>query len=101
MGRKSISPAVKRIRREPSAQAGSATGNRKHRRSVTAPGTLTYNGDDEVSTDSIDNNGNTTHSGANSFIYGWENHLTSMNGGAVALVYDGDGNRVAETSATA
>jgi RHS repeat-associated protein len=31
------------------------------------------------------------------FAYDAENHLTSMNGGTVTLVYDGDGNRVAKT----
>ena len=44
-----------------------------------------------------DNNGDTTHSGANSFSYDSENHLMAMNAGAVTLVYDGDGNRVAKT----
>jgi YD repeat-containing protein len=33
----------------------------------------------------------------NSFTFDSENHLMSMNGGAVTLVYDGDGNRVAKT----
>ncbi|MGD0510742.1 MAG: RHS repeat-associated core domain-containing protein, partial [Candidatus Micrarchaeaceae archaeon] len=31
-----------------------------------------------------------------SFAYDSENHLTSMNGGQVQLIYDGDGNRVAK-----
>jgi RHS repeat-associated protein len=44
-----------------------------------------------------DNNGDTTHSGANSFSYDSENHLMGMNAGTVTLLYDGDGNRVAKT----
>jgi YD repeat-containing protein len=32
------------------------------------------------------------------FTYDSENHLKTMNGGAVTLVYDGDGNRVAKTA---
>jgi len=61
------------------------------------PGSFAYTADDELSTDTYDNNGNTTHSGVNSFTFDSENHLMSMNGGAVTLVYDGDGNRVAKT----
>jgi uncharacterized protein RhaS with RHS repeats len=56
-----------------------------------------YNVADEVSSETYDNNGNTIHSGANSFTYDLENELTSMNGGAVTLLYDGDGNRVTKT----
>ena len=32
-------------------------------------------------------------SGGRTFVFDSENHLTSMNGGAVTIVYDGDGNR--------
>jgi RHS repeat-associated protein len=64
---------------------------------VNSGGTFSYNTDDELSTDVYDNNGDTTHSGANSFSYDSENHLMGMNGGAVTLLYDGDGNRVAKT----
>jgi RHS repeat-associated protein len=63
------------------------------------PGSWTYNTDDEFLTgeaDSYDNNGNTTRSGANSYVFDSENHLKSMNG-VVTMVYDGDGNRVAKT----
>jgi RHS repeat-associated protein len=56
-----------------------------------------YNADDELSTNTYDNNGNTLSAGANSFTYDAENHLLSMNSGAVTLLYDGDGNRVAKT----
>jgi RHS repeat-associated protein len=38
-----------------------------------------------------------TATGGKTFTYDSQNELVSMNGGAVSLVYDGDGNRVAET----
>ena len=60
------------------------------------PGTFTYNSDDEVSTDTFDNNGNTTATGGKTFAFDSENHLVSM-GSTVGLLYDGDGNRVAKT----
>jgi RHS repeat-associated protein len=74
-------------------------GNRKQTTSSLSgvtPGSWTYNTDDELTTDSYDNNGNTTHSGANSYVFDSQNHLMSMNG-TVTMVYDGDGNRVAKT----
>ena len=61
-------------------------------------GSFGYNADDEVNTETYDNNGNTTQlANGNTFAYDAENHLTSMNGGAVSIVYDGDGNRVSKT----
>ena len=60
-------------------------------------GSFGYNADDEVSSESYDSNGNTLATGGKTFTYDPENHLTSMNGGAVRLIYDGDGNRVAKT----
>jgi len=59
-------------------------------------GSFGYNADDEVSTETYDLNGNTLATGGKSFTYDLENHLTSMNGGTVAIIYDGDGNRVAK-----
>jgi YD repeat-containing protein len=56
-----------------------------------------YNIDDEVTTETYDSNGNTLATGGKTFAYDAENHLTSMNGGAVTIVYDGDGNRVSKT----
>jgi RHS repeat-associated protein len=47
--------------------------------------------------ESYDANGNTTSTGGKTYAYDSENHLKSMNGGAVTLLYDGDGNRVAKT----
>ena len=57
----------------------------------------TYDANDRLSTDTYDNDGNTIASGVNQFNYDFENHLTSENGGALSIVYDGDGNRVAKT----
>ena len=57
----------------------------------------TFNADDELASESYDSDGNVTSSGAKTFSFDTENHLMSMNGGSVALVYDGDGNRVAKT----
>ena len=74
-------------------------GNRKSSTSTlsgVSPESFTYSTDDELTTDSYDNNGNTTHSGVNSYNYDSQNHLISMNG-TVAMLYDGDGNRVAKT----
>ncbi len=59
-------------------------------------GSWGYNPDDEVSSESYDQNGNVIASGGKTFSYDSENHLMSM-GGTVALLYDGDGNRVAKS----
>jgi len=61
-------------------------------------GSFTFDADDRIlSSETYDNNGNTTVSGAKTFTYNFENRLKSMNGGAVTLQYDGDGNRVTKT----
>jgi RHS repeat-associated protein len=60
-------------------------------------GSLGYNADDEVSSETYDLNGNTLTASGKTFAYDSENHLTSMNGGQVQIVYDGDGNRAAKT----
>jgi RHS repeat-associated protein len=59
-------------------------------------GSFGYNADDEVSTESYDQNGNTLATGGKTFAYNSQNQLVSM-GSTVALVYDGDGNRVSKT----
>jgi len=59
-------------------------------------GTFTFDANDRLSTETYDNNGNTLTSGGKTFAYDFESRLKSMNG-AVALQYDGDGNRVAKT----
>jgi RHS repeat-associated protein len=62
-------------------------------------GSATFDANDRLSTETYDNNGNTTVSGARAFAYDFENRVKSMNSGSttVTLVYDGDGNRVAKT----
>jgi len=62
-----------------------------------APVSGTFNADDELASEIYDANGNVTSTGGRTFAYDSENHLTSMNSGAVSIVYDGDGNRVAKT----
>src|SRR6185312_8590953 len=61
-----------------------------------SPTSGSYSADDELSSETYDQNGNVTHSGANQFSYDSQNELVTMNGGAVHVVYDGDGNRVAK-----
>ena len=58
-----------------------------------------FNADDEFQapTESYDANGNVTASGGKTFSYDAQNEIVSMNGGAVQMLYDGDGNRVAKT----
>jgi YD repeat-containing protein len=58
-----------------------------------------YDTDDEASTETHDNNGNTLTTGGKSFAYDAENYLTGMNAGGVtvSIVYDAFGNRVAKT----
>jgi RHS repeat-associated protein len=64
-----------------------------------ATGSYTYDADDrQLSTESYDNNGNTTITGARSFAYDFEDRLKSLNNGAVTMVYDAEGNRIAKTA---
>ena len=62
-----------------------------------ANGNFTYDADDRLSTETYDNNGNALTSGGRTFAYDFANRLKSMNDGAVTIIYDGDGNRVAKT----
>ena len=55
-----------------------------------------FNLDDWLSPETYDANGNTLTTGGKSFAYDSENHLVSMNGGAVTMIYDAFGNRVAK-----
>jgi RHS repeat-associated protein len=76
-------------------------GNRSSRASTLAslgPQSFSYDANDELTTDSYDLNGNTTSSGGHSYSYDFENRLASKDGGAVTIVYDGDGNRVAKSA---
>ncbi len=61
-----------------------------------APVSGSFNSDDELSAETYDQNGNVLSSGGKTFAYDAENHLISM-GSTVAVVYDGDGNRVSKT----
>ena len=76
-----------------------AVGNRQQRTStlaaIPATGLLYYDANDRTCTDVYDNDGNTVSSGGIQNAYDFENHLIQH--GAVTVVYDGDGNRVAET----
>lgn len=76
-------------------------GNRLQRTSTLAPvppTSSTYDANDRLTTDTYDTNGNTTASGSNAYTYDFENHLSTLNTSAEAIVYDGDGNRVAKTA---
>jgi RHS repeat-associated protein len=65
-----------------------------------APVSGAFNLDDELASENYDQNGNVTGAGGKRFSYDSQNQLISMNGGAVQLIYDGDGNRVAKTVLT-
>jgi YD repeat-containing protein len=64
---------------------------------VLGPGSssFAYDSNDRLTTDTIDNNGNTTLSGGVSNTYDFENRMTTH--GSTTMVYDGDGNCVSET----
>ncbi len=72
-----------------------------NRRSITSnvaavpAGLFNYDANDRLTTDIYDNNGNTISSGGIPNSYDFENRLITH--GNVTIVYDGDGNRVAET----
>jgi hypothetical protein len=57
--------------------------------------TYSYDADDRLAADAYDADGNTTNSLGTTNSYDFENHLIQH--GYVTVVYDGDGNRVAET----
>ncbi|MGA9672318.1 MAG: RHS repeat-associated core domain-containing protein, partial [Terracidiphilus sp.] len=64
-----------------------------------SPGFGNYNPNDQLSTESYDNNGNVLTTGGKTFTYDSENHMTSMTQGAtvVTMKYDAFGNRVSKT----
>jgi YD repeat-containing protein len=75
-------------------------GNRKSLLSTLTPitsQTATYNANDQVTANSYDANGNTLAANGKTYIYDSMNRMTKFNGGAVTVVYDGDGNRVSKT----
>ena len=55
-----------------------------------------YNADDQISSETYDLDGNVLATGSNTYTYDSENHMTLANNGAVRMIYDGDGNRVAK-----
>jgi RHS repeat-associated protein len=57
---------------------------------------FTYDANDRLTSDSYDANGNTIFSGGTGNAYDFQDHLIQH--GGVSLVYDGDGNRVAESA---
>jgi RHS repeat-associated protein len=57
----------------------------------------TYDGNDQLTTDSHDANGNTTSSAGHTYAYDFEDRLVSKDGTAVTYQYNGDGDRVAKT----
>ncbi|HKG80759.1 MAG TPA: RHS repeat-associated core domain-containing protein [Pyrinomonadaceae bacterium] len=59
--------------------------------------TSNYDANDRLTTDSFDANGNTRVADGRSFTYDFENRIKTVNGGAVRVVYDGDGNLAAKT----
>ena len=59
-------------------------------------GAFSYDNNDRLSVDTFDNNGNTTSSGGISNSYDFENRMLTH--GSVTVVYDGEGNRVSETT---
>jgi RHS repeat-associated protein len=75
-------------------------GNRLSRDSTLASlaaQTFAYNPNDQLTSEGYDPNGNTISVDGNTYAYDFENRLVSKNGGAVSIVYDCDGNRVAKT----
>jgi hypothetical protein len=61
-------------------------------------GSFGYDADDRLSTETYDSDGNVASTGGKTLAYDSENHLVSMNSDAVALLYDGDGNRVVKVA---
>ena len=59
-------------------------------------GSFSFNTDDELASESYDQNGNVLATGGKSFTYNSQNELISM-GGSASLLYDADGNRVSKT----
>ncbi|MBZ4421853.1 RHS repeat-associated core domain-containing protein [Myxococcus sp. RHSTA-1-4] len=79
-----------------------AVGNRTARISTLAgvsTTSSTYNANDQLEGHTYDVNGNTTAAEGQTYTYGYDNRIASLNGGVVTFTYDGDGNRVARTEA--
>jgi RHS repeat-associated protein len=102
-----LSTPLNAIASDPSGMNGSVTytydpvGNRTQKVSTLPgyPGGLTsYNANDQLASDTYDNDGNTTASNGVGYVYDFENHLVQA-GAGINIVYDGDGNRVSKTVA--
>ena len=75
-----------------------AVGNRTQMSSTLGAvpgGSFFYDSNDRLTTDTYDGNGNTKSSAGIANTYDFENRMTGH--GAIAIVYDGDGNRVSES----
>lgn len=59
--------------------------------------TSAYDANDRLTSDSYDANGNTRAAGGHTYAYDFQDRIKSADGGAVKIVYDGDGNRVSKT----
>ena len=84
----------------PAFSSSCSVGNRLQKTSTLPgmPGTASsYNANDQLASDTYDNDGNTTASNGKGYSYDFENHLVQQAG--ITVVYDGDGNRVAKTTA--
>jgi RHS repeat-associated protein len=77
-----------------------AVGNRLSRLS-SLPGipsaNTSYDANDRRTDETYDANGNTRGTGGRSYVFDFENRIRSADGGAVRIVYDGDGNLAAKT----
>ena len=76
-------------------------GNRLSDQSTLGPvgsTSTTFNADDQAQTDSYDSTGDTIATGGNSYAYNSWLRLVSMNGGQVALAYNGLGQLVSKTA---
>jgi RHS repeat-associated protein len=60
-------------------------------------GSFSFNADDELASESYDQNGNVLATGGKTFAYDSQNELISM-GSTASLLYDGFGNRVSKTA---
>jgi RHS repeat-associated protein len=75
-------------------------GNRLARNSTLSgvPNTAdTYDANDRLVSDGYDANGNTRAASGRTYAYDFEDRIKSADNGALRIVYDGDGNRVAKT----
>jgi RHS repeat-associated protein len=79
-----------------------AVGNRTNRTSTVAGiagASYTYDNNDRLNGNTYDNNGNTTVAGVLTYTYDFLNRLTAATGG-ISIIYDGDSNRVQETTSS-